>query len=105
MKLSPSLQAILGNTAWLMGDRLLRMGLGVIVVVWVARYLGPDRFGVLNFAVSFVALFTTFSTLGLENVVVSEIVHDGAAASEILFCLILLAALTQYFVSRGGRKA
>jgi multiple sugar transport system permease protein len=29
----------------------------------------------------------------------------AAAASEILFCLILLAALTQYFVSRGGRKA
>lgn len=29
----------------------------------------------------------------------------AAAASEILFCLILLAALTQYFVSRGGRQA
>jgi multiple sugar transport system permease protein len=28
----------------------------------------------------------------------------AAAASEILFCLILLAALTQYFVTRGGRK-
>ena len=28
----------------------------------------------------------------------------AAAASEILFCLILLAALSQYFVTRGGRK-
>ena len=28
----------------------------------------------------------------------------AAAASEILFCMILVAALTQYFVTRGGRK-
>ena len=28
----------------------------------------------------------------------------AAAASEILFCLILLAALTQFFVTHGGRK-
>lgn len=29
----------------------------------------------------------------------------AAAASEVLFCMILLAAMTQYFVARGGRRA
>ncbi len=28
----------------------------------------------------------------------------AAAASEILFCIILVAALTQFFVARGSRK-
>ena len=29
----------------------------------------------------------------------------AAAASEVLFCIILLAAMTQYFVARGRRRA
>ena len=83
-RVSPSLQRILGNTGWLMLDRIIRMGMGVVVGVWVARYLGPSRFGSLNFAISFVALFGTLTTLGLENIVVKEIVLDSSRIPELL---------------------
>lgn len=73
-----------------MVDRIVRMGLGVFVSVWVARYLGPSRFGSLNFAISFVALFATLTTLGLENVVVKEIVVAPDQAAEILGTTLLL---------------
>ena len=60
------------------------MGLGAFVGILVARYLGPSRFGTLNFAVSFVALFGTLTTFGLENILVREIVRKPLEAAEIL---------------------
>jgi polysaccharide transporter, PST family len=83
-KLTPGFQRILGNTSWLMVDRIVRMGLGVIVGVWVARYLGPAQFGTLSFALSFVALFGTLTTLGLESIVPRNIIRGGAETPQIL---------------------
>jgi PST family polysaccharide transporter len=67
-----------------MVDRVVRMGLGLFVGVWVARYLGPAQFGSLNFALAFVALFGTLTTLGLEGLVVRELLHHGEDTHEIL---------------------
>ena len=64
------------NTSWLFAEKILRMVVGLLVGVWVARYLGPDKFGLLSFAHSFVGLFTIFATLGLDEVVVRELVKD-----------------------------
>jgi PST family polysaccharide transporter len=84
LKISPGLLKIIGNTGWLMVDRLVRMGMGLFVVVWVARFLGPAQFGSLNFAVAFVALFGTVATLGLELIVVQELLHNTDHVHEIL---------------------
>jgi len=62
------------NTSWLMGERILRMGVGLFVGIWVARYLGPEQFGLLSYAQSFVFLFTAIATLGLDGIVVRELV-------------------------------
>jgi polysaccharide transporter, PST family len=83
-RLSPGLRKILGNTSWLMLDRVVRMGLGLVVGVWVARYLGPAQFGMLNFSIAFVALFATLTTLGLELIVLREVLFNPADTSEIL---------------------
>src|SRR5512146_1772045 len=70
------LQSIIGNTAWLVADKVLRMGVGLVVGVWIARYLGPEQFGLWNFAIAFAALFGAFATLGLEGIVVRELVRQ-----------------------------
>ncbi len=36
----PGLLKILDNISWLFFDKILRMGVGLLVGVWVARYLG-----------------------------------------------------------------
>lgn len=60
------------------------MGVGVFVWVWVARYLGPDDFGLFNYAIAFVALLTPIATLGLDNLVIREVVKNKNARYEIL---------------------
>ncbi len=83
-KLSPTLKKIIGNTGWLFFDKVFRMGVGIFVWVWIARYLGPDKFGLFNYAIAFVALLTPIATLGLDNLVIREIVKNKNARYEIL---------------------
>lgn len=67
-------QAIISNSGWLLADKALRMGVGLIVGVWMARYLGPEQYGLWNFASAFAALFSALSILGLDSIVVRELV-------------------------------
>ena len=80
----PNLHKILGNTGWLFGDRVVRMGIGLVVGVWVARYLGPAQFGLMNYAVAIVALFGTVANLGLNGIVVRDLVKSPERAYSIL---------------------
>jgi PST family polysaccharide transporter len=66
-------QAVLGNISWLSADRIVRLGVGLIVGLWVARYLGPGQYGALNFASAFVALFGPLAVLGLDSVVIRDL--------------------------------
>ena len=50
------LQKILGNAGWLVADKIVRMGVALIVTVWIARYLGPKDFGLLNYTLAFVGI-------------------------------------------------
>lgn len=85
-----NLQKILGNTGWLFFDKILRMGVGLIVGAWVARYLGPEQFGALNFALAFVGLFGAFASLGLDGIVVRDIVREPERKYEILSSAFIL---------------
>lgn len=75
---------ILANIAWLFLDRFLRMTAGLLVGVWIARYLGPDRFGLLSYAQAFAAVFSAMASMGLDGIVVRNIVRDPAGAGETL---------------------
>ncbi|PMB07717.1 O-unit flippase [Fischerella thermalis CCMEE 5198] len=78
------LRAVIANTGWLFVDRILRMGAGLVVGVWVARYLGAKQFGLLNYATAFITLFGPIASLGLDNIVVRHLVHDALSKKEIL---------------------
>ena len=105
---------IMGNTAWLFAERIAKMVLGLFIIVWVARYLGPERFGVYNFSLAFVALFSQLTTLGLEGIVVRDLVSKPDKRGETLgtsfmmrlfgglFSLILAGSLI--FFLRPGDK-
>ncbi len=72
------------NTSWLFAEKTLRMVVGLFVGVWVARYLGPEQFGLFSYAQSFVGLFTAIATLGLDGIVVRELVKDESRRDELI---------------------
>lgn len=85
-----SLHKIIPNISWLVFDKILRMGVGLFVGVWVARYLGPEKFGIYSYAVAFVTLFSTIASLGLDGIVVRDIVRNPATKEETLGTAFLL---------------
>ncbi len=90
---SATLQTILANTGWLFLDRMVRMGVGLFVGVWVARYLGPEQFGSLNYALAFTTLFGTLAGLGLDGIVIRDLVRHPASQGETLGSALVLKAV------------
>ena len=78
------------NTSWLLGERVLRMAVSLFVGIYVARYLGPERFGLLSYALSFVGIFVALATLGLDEVVVRELIKTPEQREKILGTSFLL---------------
>jgi polysaccharide transporter, PST family len=64
------------NSVWLMADKVVRLGVGLLVWTWLARHFGPVGFGLWNYAIAFVALFGAVASLGLDGVLVRELVRD-----------------------------
>jgi O-antigen/teichoic acid export membrane protein len=70
----PGFRKYFANTSWLLGERILRMGVSLFVGIYVARYLGPERFGLLSYSLSFVMLFSSLASFGLDDILVRELV-------------------------------
>jgi len=72
------------NTSWLMGHQVLNRAVTLFIGVYVARYLGPGRYGLLNYASSFVSLFIPLATLGLDSIVIRELIKTPGSRDELL---------------------
>lgn len=86
----PHLFDVVTNTGWLFAERIVRVGVGLLVLIWLARYLGPEEFGLLSYALAFVSLFGSIAGLGLNNVVVRDLVRERESAGDILGSAFLL---------------
>lgn len=79
-----NLRAVAGNSIWLFLDKILRMGVALVLGVWIARYLGPDKYGLLNYAIAFASLFGAVATLGLDGIVIRDLVNHREKSDVIL---------------------
>jgi polysaccharide transporter, PST family len=80
----PNLRKVLINIYWLFLDKILSIGVAFFISVWVARYLGPTNLGTLKYINAFVFLFSPLASLGMNNVVVRELVENPVARNEIM---------------------
>ncbi|WP_243374505.1 flippase [Geotalea sp. SG265] len=81
---NPKLYPVLMNTGWMVSDKLVKITTTLVVGVWIARYLGPDLFGELSYALAIAALFQAIANLGLDGIVVRDIARDFSIAPTIL---------------------
>lgn len=77
-------RSLAGNSLWLVGERVFRLSLSLVVTGAIARHLGPANYSSLAFAVSLTALLLPFAQLGLSNVVIRNLVSRPAEAGAIL---------------------
>jgi O-antigen/teichoic acid export membrane protein len=86
------------NTSWLFMEKILRMIVGLFVGIWVARYLGPEQFGLFSYIQNFVGLFIVISTLGLDEIVIKEIVKDEKSRDRLIGTAFSLKLMGSFLV-------
>ena len=89
-------RAAAANAAWLFAERAVRLLVSITIGVWVARYLAPARYGELALAMAIIALAAPLARLGLDSVVVNQILRMPARRQSVLasaFVLKLLAGV------------
>jgi O-antigen/teichoic acid export membrane protein len=57
------------------GEKVLRIVAGLFVGIYVTRYLGPEQFGVFSYAIAIVALFGAIAKMGLDGIIVRDLVN------------------------------
>jgi len=72
------------NTGWMFLGQIFSLLMSFIVGIWIARYLGPKNYGVLNCAISFAGLFGFISTLGIDAVLNRELVRSPERRDSLL---------------------
>lgn len=87
------IQVYLANTSWIMAEKFVVMGLSFAVTVVLARYLGPEQFGILAYAISLVAIFEVAGHAGLSGLVVRELVKDPENKNTIMGTSFVLKGL------------
>lgn len=87
--------------SYLVLERLARAAVSAIALALMARHLEPAGFGALNFALSLAGTIMPLAQLGLEAVVVRELVRRPEQAGELLGTTAILRAATGV-VCAGG---
>ena len=93
--------SILKNTSWLIFEKISRMAVALFINVMVARYLGPEKFGILGYASSLLTFVGTFIYLGLSGIVVRELVQRPKEINSILgttFTLKMIGAILAFVI-------
>lgn len=87
------------NTGWIIWQQIVHMILSLIVGMLSARYLGPANYGVINYVSSFVTLFSSIATLGMDSVVVKELIDRPDEEGTVLGSGIFLRAISGFLSS------
>ncbi len=78
------------NASWIIAGKLAQMLISMVVGLLTARYLGPDRYGTINYANSYIAFFTAICTLGINSILVKEILEKPNEQGEIIGTTLVL---------------
>jgi O-antigen/teichoic acid export membrane protein len=86
----------INNFSWLFAEKVLRLLIGFFVSIWMARYLGPESFGILTFAQSIIGILIAFVTLGLGPIITRDLLLNKYPNNSIFgtsFMMQILSAL------------
>lgn len=72
IQLSSTKKAIAINVFWAVLGKIVTLLSGLLVGIFVARYLGPKQYGLMNYVISYVCLFQTFALFGMDAIEIRE---------------------------------
>ena len=84
LNLTPTKLKILKNVYWAFIGKIAGMAAQLLVGILIARYLGPSKYGLMNYIMSYVAIFGVISEFGLSNIEIRELSSSPEKRNSIL---------------------
>lgn len=90
------------NLYWAVVGKVITLLGSLLVGIMVARYLGPEQYGLMNYVISYVALFQVLASFGLDNIEIREeskasdkrdIIIGTAFTLKCIFALVAMAVV------------
>ncbi len=93
------------NSAWQFFERFIGLGCSFIASIFVIRYFAPAEYGIFAYAASYVTLFSSLTSMGLQSIVVREVVKDSIPTETILgsaFVIMICGAVAALILAVSG---
>lgn len=72
------------NMSWMFGGQMFSLLISFFISAWIARYLGPENYGILNYSIAFVGLFGFIASLGVDGILNRELIQTPEKRDELL---------------------
>ena len=82
--ISETKRKIFRNLYWAVVGKVVTLLGALFVGILVARYLGPEQYGLMNYVISYVALFQILASFGMDNIEIREMSRQDADTDVIL---------------------
>jgi len=90
------------NTGWMFLGQMLSLIISFFIGAWLARYLGPENYGIISYVVAFAGLFAFIASLGVDGILSRELVAHPEQRDELMgtaFNLKLLGGVIAFLVT------
>lgn len=82
------------NSGWIISERILSVGITTIVTILSARYLGVVNYGILSYGLTLVTLFAGIMKLGIDSIIVNELINHKRNQGSLLGTSIILRVVS-----------
>ena len=79
-----SVRRVARNTSFLTISQIISYGESAVYTILVARYLGAEGLGVLNFGIALIAIFSILANFGLTTLITREVARDKSQATKLI---------------------
>ena len=94
---SRSFKKYLFSSNWMFAEKAVQISSSLIIGIYVARYLGPERLGLLSYAIVMVGLIRPFWMLGLSPIANKKFIEKSDCEG-LIFGTSLVAQVVAFFV-------
>jgi O-antigen/teichoic acid export membrane protein len=89
------------NTGWMFVGQF-SMIISLVINIWLARYFGPEKYGIINYVLAFVGIFGFIANLGINEILIRELVKFPEKRNKLLgtsFLLLALSGILAFLIS------
>jgi O-antigen/teichoic acid export membrane protein len=93
------------NMSWMFGGQMFSLLVSFFIGAWVARYLGPENYGILSYSIAFVGIFGFIASLGVDGILNRELIKTPEKRDELMgttFRLKLLGGAIAFCLAVGS---